>query len=348
MHGRGTTHNPSSRFDRLVYEPDEEFAIDGGSLPDTQVFHDTSRTIITHNDSPDVGFDCSINPYRGCEHGCIYCYARPTHEYLGFSAGLDFESRILAKLAAPLLLRQELSAKAWKPQPLAISGVTDPYQPVERRFRLTRGCLEVLVECRNPVVVITKNHLVTRDTDLLAELAHYNAAAVYLSISTLDGSLAGLLEPRASRPLQRLAAIETLTRAGIPTGVMVAPLIPGLTDHQVPAILKAAAQAGATSAGYTLLRLPHGVADLFEAWLKQHFPDRKEKVLNRIRETRGGQLSDPRYGTRMRGEGEYAGQLSQLFSLARKQAGIRGAHWALCTSAFQKPRNAQLELFDPS
>ena len=344
MQGRGATDNPSNRFDRLVYEPNAE-SLEERSLPDTQVFRDPSRSLITHNDSPDVGFDSSINPYRGCEHGCIYCYARPTHEYLGLSAGLDFETRIFAKMEAPNLLRQELASSRWNPQPLAISGVTDPYQPVERRLLLTRGCLEVLVDFRNPVVVITKNHLVTRDVDLLATLARYSAAAVFLSITTLDGNLAGKLEPRASRPERRLAAIETLTRSGIPTGVMVAPLIPGLTDHEMPAILKAASQAGARSAGYTLLRLPHGVADLFEDWLARYFPDRKERVLNRIRETRGGKLYDPRFGSRMRGEGEYAEHLSQLFAIARRKVGIEQRSFSLAASAFHRPRPGQMELF---
>lgn len=348
MHGRGTNDNPRNRFDRLHYEPEGESAEDASSLPDTQVFHDHSRSLITHNDSPDVGFDTSINPYRGCEHGCVYCYARPTHEYLGWSAGLDFETRILAKLEAPELLREELASDRWKPQPLAISGVTDPYQPVERRLQLTRRCLEVLVEFRNPVVVITKNHLVTRDIDLLRALAQHNAVRVHISITTLDGTLAGLLEPRASRPLGRLTAVENLTKSGVPTGVLVAPIIPGLTDHEIPAILKAAAQAGASSAGYTLLRLPHGVADLFAAWLERHYPDRKDRVLNRVRDTRGGQLYDSRYGKRMRGEGVYAQQLSDLFFLARKQAGFTSTLASLCTSAYRRPDNRQLELFDPT
>jgi len=344
MHGRGATDNPANRFDRLVYEPDVESLGEEGPFPDTQLLRDVSRSLITYNDSPDIGFGASINPYRGCEHGCIYCYARPNHEYLGFSAGLDFETRILAKLEASHLLRQELTSSHWKPQPLAISGVTDPYQPVERRLQLTRRCLDVLVEFRNPVIVITKNYLVTRDIDLLADLAQHNAAAVFCSITTLEGDLAGKLEPRASRPERRLGAIETLAKAGIPTGVMVAPVIPGLTDHEMPSILRAASRAGARFAGYTLLRLPHGVADLFEIWLARHFPDRKEKVLNRIRETRGGKLYDPRFGMRMRGEGEYTDHLSKLFAIARRQAGMTTNRLSLSTSAF-RPQPAQMELF---
>ena len=344
MHGRGTVDNPANRFERLAYEPDVDSLQEERSLPDTQVLRDLSRSLITHNDSPDVGFDASINPYRGCEHGCIYCYARPNHEYLGFSAGLDFETRILAKVEAPRLLRQELASPNWNPQPLAISGVTDPYQPVERRLQLTRRCLEILVEFRNPAIVITKNHLVTRDIDLLADLAQHNAAAVFCSITTLDGDLAGKLEPRASRPERRLKAIESLTKAGIPTGVMVAPVIPGMTDHEMPAILRAASQAGARFAGYTLLRLPHGVADLFEAWLVRHYPERKEKVLNRVRETRGGRLYDPRFGMRMRGEGEYAEHLSKLFAVAKRQAGLATSRLTLSAAAFRRP-HAQMELF---
>ena len=344
MHGRGAGHNPANRFERLVYEPDVESLQEESSLPDTQVLRDVSRSLITHNVSPDVGFDSSINPYRGCEHGCIYCYARPNHEYLGFSAGLDFETRILAKVEAPRLLRQELASSRWKPQPLAISGVTDPYQPVERRLQLTRGCLEVLVEFRNPAIVITKNHLVTRDIDLLADLAQHNAAGVFCSITTLETDLAGKLEPRASRPARRLGAIERLAKAGIPTGVMVAPVIPGLTDHEMPTILRAASQAGARFAGYTLLRLPYGVADLFENWLVRHFPERKEKVLNRIRDARGGKLYDPRFGMRMRGEGEYADHLSKLFAVARRRAGMNSNGLTLSTLAF-RPQPAQMELF---
>jgi DNA repair photolyase len=264
------------------------------------------------------------------------------------SAGLDFETRIFAKLEAPQLLRKELAAVRWKPQVLAISGVTDPYQPVERRLKLVRGCLEVLLDFRNPVAVITKNHLVTRDIDLLAGLAQYKAAAVFLSITTLNGSLAGKLEPRASHPQRRLAAIEALARGGVPAGVMVAPVIPGLTDHEMPAILKAAYQAGARSAGYILLRLPLGVADLFQDWLARHFPDRKEKVLNRIRETREGKLYDSQFRVRMRGSGEYAGHLAQLFSVACRQTGMTGRCTSLSVSAFRNPDRSQMNLFESS
>jgi DNA repair photolyase len=344
--GRGAPINPPNRFEPLWYSRDPEWNDLEDPALETQFFRDTSRSIITYNDSPDVGFDASINPYRGCEHGCSYCYARPTHEYLGFSAGLDFESRILVKEDAPELLRRELSSPRWKPQVLAISGVTDSYQPIERRLQLTRRCLQVLAECRNPVVIITKNHLVTRDVDILNKLAQYEAARVFLSVTTLDGGLSRVMEPRASHPLRRLAAIEMLSQAGVPTGVLVAPVIPGLTDHELPSIVTAAVQAGARAAGYVTLRLPHGVGPLFEQWLIQHFPDRKDKVLHRIRAIRGGQLNDPRFSSRMRGEGIFAEQIAALFALACRKAGIDGRGSALSTAAFRMPSNSQLPLFE--
>jgi DNA repair photolyase len=345
-HGRGAPANPPNRFVPLWYSRDQEWDEAEDPALETLFFHDTSRSIIAYNDSPDVGFDASINPYRGCEHGCVYCYARPTHEYLGFSAGLDFESRILVKEDAPELLRRELSSPRWKPQVLAISGVTDAYQPIERRLQLTRRCLQVLAEFRNPVVIITKNHLVTRDVDVLRELAQYQAARVFLSVTTLDGHLGRVMEPRASHPLRRLAAIEMLSQAGVSTGVLVAPVIPGLTDHELPSIIAAAAQAGAQAAGYVPLRLPHGVGPLFEQWLAQHFPDRKDKVLHRIRAIRGGHLNDPRFGSRMRGEGIFAEQIAALFALACRRACLDGRGPALSTAAFRRPSDSQLSLFE--
>jgi DNA repair photolyase len=344
--GRGATANPANRFEPLRYERDPEWTDPEDPSLQTQLFRDTSRSIIAYNDSPDVGFDTSVNPYRGCEHGCVYCFARPTHEFLGFSAGLDFESKILVKEDAPELLRRELSAPRWKPQPLAMSGVTDPYQPIERRLQLTRRCLQVLVEFRNPVVIITKNHLVTRDVDLLAELARDGAARVFLSITTLDGHLVRIMEPRASQPARRLAAIEVLSKAGVPTGVLTAPVIPGLNDHELPSIIAAAAKAGAQSAGYVPLRLPYGLGPLFEHWLTQHFPDRKEKVLNRLRALRGGRLNDANFGSRMRGEGIFAEQIADLFALACRRAGIEGRGQPLSTASFRVPSAAQLTLFE--
>lgn len=240
---RGANYNPPNRFEPIEYVRDPEWS-EEDPAPTTQFFKDTSRSLITYNDSPDVGFNASINPYRGCEHGCIYCYARPFHEYLGLSAGLDFETKIFVKEDAPALLRRELSSPKWKPQVIAMSGVTDPYQPIERRLRLTRRCLEVLVDFRNPVAIVTKNFLVTRDIDLLQRLAEYQAVCVFISVTTLKADLSRILEPRTSQPDRRLAAVEQLARAGIQTGVLVAPVIPGLTDHEMPAILQACAEAG--------------------------------------------------------------------------------------------------------
>jgi DNA repair photolyase len=346
IRGRGAAENPANRFDRLHYEPDPDLDPSEQPAPRTQFLRDESRSIITSNDSPDVGFRYSINPYRGCEHGCPYCYARPTHEYLGFSAGLDFETRIVVKEDAPALLRKELSSPKWAPEVLGLSGVTDPYQPIERRLQLTRRCLEVLAEFRNPVAIVTKNRLVARDADLLGELATHRAAAVFLSITTLDAGLAGVLEPRAARPAARLEALAELRRAGVPVGVLVAPVIPGLNDHEIPSVLAAAAEAGAAHAGYVVLRLPHGVADLFSAWLDRHFPDGKEKVLGRIRDLRGGQLNDSRFGRRMRGEGVLAAQIKSLFALGCRRAGITGRGPELSAAAFRRPGGTQRLLFE--
>jgi DNA repair photolyase len=345
IRGRGAAANPPNRFETRSHVPDPEWTDPEDPAPGTEFLKDTSKSIITYNDSPDVGFDASVNPYRGCEHGCIYCYARPTHEYLGFSAGLDFETKILVKEDAPDLLRRELSSPRWTPQVVAVSGVTDPYQPVERRLGLTRRCLEVLAEFRNPVVIVTKNHLVTRDLDLLRELARYEAAAVFLSITTLDGGLSKIMEPRTSVPMRRLAAIEALAQAGVPAGVMVAPVIPGLTDQAIPSIIAEAAGAGARFAGYVLLRLPHGVRSLFEQWVTQHLPERKDKILNRIRALRGGRLNDPQFVSRMRGDGVFSEQIAALFALACRKAGIIGHGPQLSTAAFRRPPGAQLSLF---
>ncbi len=500
LHGRGTASNPPNRFTPLWHVRDPDWTDAEDPAPTTQFFNDTSRSIITSNSSPDVGFERSLNPYRGCEHGCVYClagdtpilmadgstrplatlrvgdaiygtapcgssrvythtsvlahwrvdrpayrltltngtrlvaggehrfltesgwkwvaergpqgqgrphlqthhrlmgpgpctslstvgvvnsnaslgllsivplgstmplydlttgtgdfiahgvvshncYARPTHEYLGFSAGLDFESKIVVKPEAPDLLRRELASPGWQPQVLAMSGVTECYQPVERRLLLTRRCLEVLVEFRNPVAIVTKNALVTRDIDLLKQLAEHEAVAVFLSVTTLNAPLARVLEPRASQPARRLAAIAALAQAGIPVGVLVAPVIPGLTEHELPAIIGAAAQAGAQSAGYVPLRLPHGVADLFESWLAQHAPTKQAKILQRLRALRGGKLNDPRFGSRMQGEGIFAQQIAALFHLACRKAGLPQRSLALSTAAFRRPAGPQLSLF---
>ena len=317
-----------------------------GQRPKTVIHIEQARSIISHNDSPDIGFEQSINPYRGCEHGCIYCYARPTHEYLGWSAGLDFESRILVKHDAPEHLRRELGSASWNPDTIALSGVTDCYQPVERRLRLTRRCLEVLTEFRNPVGIVTKNSLVTRDVDVLSELARHRAVTVYVSLTTLDSALRAILEPRTSPPAARLRAIRTLAQAGIPVGVMVAPVIPAVNDHEIPHLLAAAAEAGAGFAGKVVLRLPHAVAPLFEDWLDRHFPDRKEKVLGQLRALRGGRLNDPRFGSRMRGEGLFAEQISRLFEVGCRKAGLMSRGPELSTVAFRRVEPGQGELFD--
>ncbi len=343
--GRGSASNPKNRFESLERIPDPPEDNDEIPSPHTQFFSDTTKSIIAYNDSPDVGFDASVNAYRGCEHGCIYCYARPTHEYLGFSAGLDFETKIMVKEDAPELLRKELSSPRWQPQVLAMSGVTDCYQPVEKKRQLTRRCLEVLLAFRNPVVIVTKNYLVTRDIDILRELARYQCVGVTISLTTLDPKLCSVMEPRASSPARRLAAIKAIAEADIPVGFLQAPMIPGLTDSEAPAIARAAAEAGASFAGYVALRLPFAVKSLFEQWLEQHFPERKEKVINRIRSMRGGKLNDPNFKSRMRGEGIFAEQMAELFELACKKAGINKRWPELTTKNFRAPGSSQLSLF---
>jgi len=342
--GRGAGINPPNRFVPVEILPADEYPEEDAPSPRTEFYKDASKSIITYNDSPDVGFNAGINPYRGCEHGCIYCYARPSHEYFELSAGLDFETKIFVKEKAPELLRRELSSRKWKPQVIGLSGNTDAYQPVERRLQLTRRCLEVLAEFRNPVGIVTKNFLVARDIDLLQELAGYQAAAVLISITTLDGDLARILEPRTSHPERRLEAIRQLRAAGIPAGVMVAPVIPGLTDHEIPQIVQSAANAGAQYAGHTMLRLPYSVKDLFVDWLERYLPDRKDKILNRIKAVRGGKLNDSRFYERMRGEGIFAEQIHDIFKLACRKAGIAGRGPHLSTANFRRP-GEQLEMF---
>ena len=334
--GRGTAANPPNRFDPLHVERDLDQP-DGGH---TLYYRDRSGSILVENDSPDVGCRWGINPYRGCEHGCVYCFARPTHQYLGFSAGLDFERRIMVKNDAPALLRAALHHPRWQPAPVMFSGNTDCYQPVERTLEITRRCLQVFAEFRNPVSMITKSALVARDADVLHELERYDAAHVMSSITTLDPDLARRLEPRAAIPTKRLEAIGTLTAAGVPVGVMIGPVIPGLNDAEIPRILEAAAAAGARSAAWVLLRLPTPVDELFVSWLETHFPDRKERVLGRIRECRGGELSDSRFGVRQRGEGPYAQQLRQLFDVTARRHGLDRPQPALSTAAFRRPTRA--------
>jgi DNA repair photolyase len=349
IHGRGASWSPANRFEKLHVDlTDVDFVDDDPEAEEkprraTQYFDDKTKTIIAHNQSPDVGFESSINPYRGCEHGCIYCFARPTHEYLGFSAGLDFESRIMVKRDAPKLLETELSSPKWKPQLLMMSGVTDCYQPIERKLKITRGCLEVLAKFRNPVGILTKNRLVTRDIDILSELARDKAVVVNLSITSLDVDLQRILEPRTSAPSARLDAVAQLRAAGIPVGVMVAPVIPAINDHEIPKIVEACGKAGAQFAGHVLLRLPWAVAPLFEHWLDEHFPERKAKVLERLRATRGGKkLYDSRWRKRQIGEGIFAEQISNMFDVACRRAGMTERP-KLSTAAFRPP-NEQLRL----
>lgn len=349
--GRGADDNLPNRFEALSTEVDLDAETDAFSDLDdrpaaaTRLYRDDSQTAIARNDSPDLGFDRSLNPYRGCEHGCAYCYARPYHEYLGFSAGLDFESKIMVKENLPDLLRRELSNPRYRPGTLALSGVTDAYQPVERTLGLTRRCLEVLAEFRHPVAVVTKNRLVTRDLDLLGELARHQAAAVFVSVTTLDPALARRLEPRTSSPEARLEAIRSLAEAGIPTGVSTAPVIPGLNDHEIPAILEAGAAAGATSAFYTILRLPHGVKEIFSGWLARHFPDRADKVLDRVRSMRGGRLNDSAFGTRFRGKGVFAEQIRALFETSARRHGLNRETLELSAASFRRRLPDQPELF---
>jgi len=342
--GRGATINPADRFTALHYERDEFSATEDDRPLPTEFFRDDTQSIISRNNSPDVGFETSVNPYRGCEHGCAYCYARPTHEYLGFSAGLDFESKILVKLKAGSLLREELSKPSWKPQVVVLSGVTDCYQPIERKLRLTRSCLEVLAEFRNPVAIVTKNFLVTRDIDLLQCLATHRAAIVTISITTLEADLAAKLEPRASTPRARLAAVRELAQADIPVGVNVAPVIPGLNDHEIPRIIQAAAEAGAHCAHYTIVRLPFAVSEIFPAWLRSHFPERAETVLGRIRSMRNGKLNSSEFGQRMRGEGLLAEQIRQLFEVACRRFRLNERDFQLSCDAFRRVERNQLSL----
>jgi DNA repair photolyase len=341
--GRGATFNPKVRFESAEVDP---FDDGWGSLarareddppPRTEVTPDASRSIIARNTSPDIPFDRSINPYRGCEHGCVYCYARPTHAYLGLSPGLDFETKLLAKLDAARLLERELGAPGYRCQPLALGTNTDPYQPVERRLKITRGILEVLARCRHPVTIVTKSAGVVRDLDLLAPMAREHLARVAVSVTTLDRDLARRLEPRAAAPGRRLEAIRELSAAGVPTAVMVAPIIPALTDHEIETILRAAAAAGASSAGYVLLRLPHEVKELFGDWLSAHAPERAGHVLSLVRQCRSGRLYDATFGRRMRGEGPYAELIERRFAAAKRRLGLGAGSTALRTDLFAPP-----------
>ena len=344
--GRGARTNPENRFTQKQHVEDPAaLSDDERRQVETTYTRDPAQSVLAKNDSPDIPFTYSLNPYRGCEHGCVYCYARPTHEYLGFSAGLDFETRILVKEEAPKLLSQAFQRPSWTPQVVALSGSTDPYQPIEREKEITRGCLTVFLRHRNPVSIITKSGLIRRDVDMLAALAERHLVHVYVSITSLDDHIAGTMEPRAARPSLRLRVVKELAAAGIPVGVHVAPLVPGLTDEEMPAILQAAADAGAQAAGYSVLRLPGAVEDLFVDWLEMHFPDRKARVLRRMRSLRAGTLDEAAFGTRMRGRGIWADTFRQMFAVATRKTGLDGALPPLSTDAFRRLRGGQQSLF---
>lgn len=345
--GRGALSNPPGRFDLTGVD-----AFDDGWYRDadpesvaTTVQPENARSVISTNDSPDVGFDYSINPYRGCEHGCIYCYARPSHAYMGLSPGLEFETRLFYKADAACLLREELARPGYVCKPIMLGANTDPYQPVERRLEVTRSILQVLAACHHPVAIVTKSVGVARDIDILADMAREQLAAVVISITTLDADTKRTLEPRAASPEARLRTIRVLAAAGIPVGVLVAPVVPAITDHEMERILEAAAQAGATSAGYVLLRLPYEVKDLFREWLEQHYPQRAHHVMSLVRDARGGRDNDPNFGTRMRGTGPYAQLLRARFQLAARRLGLDSMRGRpLRTGLFRPPRETSPQL----
>jgi DNA repair photolyase len=347
--GRGAVSNASGR-----YEPLARVAFDDGwqsleELPPfkTYVQEERARKIITRNDSPDIGFDRSINPYRGCEHGCIYCFARPTHAYQGLSPGLDFESRLFVKPDAPELLARELAAPGYEPRMIAMGTNTDPYQPIERKWQVTRRILEVLRDANHPVGIVTKSALVMRDIDILSDMAAKGLAKVALSVTTLDPKLARVMEPRAATPSRRLEALRTLSQAGIPTAVMVAPIVPAINDSEIERILDAAANAGATQAGYVMLRMPFEIKDLFREWLHEHFPDKAKHVISLVRDLHGGKDYDSTWGKRQRGDGPYAWSIGRRFELACRRLGLNERRVRLTTSLFTPPtrKGNQLDLF---
>jgi DNA repair photolyase len=348
--GRGAPSNLEGRYESLRREAvDDGWRRDDDALPPirTEVAHETAKSIIARNGSPDIPFDQSINPYRGCEHGCVYCYARPTHAYLGLSPGLDFETRIFAKTNAAALLRKALAAPGYRASAIALGANTDPYQPAERELRITRSILEVLAECEHPFTIVTKNALVERDVDLVAPMAAKGMAHAYVSVTNLDAALARKLEPRASAPYRRLETIRRLAEAGIPVGVLVAPLIPFVTDRFMEEILERAREAGATSAGYILLRLPLEVAPLFKDWLATHYPLKAEHVISLVRQTRGGKEYESGFGVRQTGRGNFADLVGKRFDLACERLGfVRRGREPLDTSRFRPPRTGpQLDLF---
>ena len=344
--GRGSHIHPPNRFGIPYHVPDfEHLEHDPDSLaalerPPTVYYPDFSRTIISENDSPDVGFRYSINPYRGCAHGCSYCYARPTHEYFDLNAGLDFETKIFVKERAGELLRDFLCRPGWRPECIALSGVTDCYQPAERHFQITRQCLQVALEARQPISLITKNVLILRDLDILREMAAHSLVHANVSITSLDAKLARTMEPRTATPRARLRAVRELSAAGVPVRVLIAPIIPGLNDSEIPAILEAAKEAGASGAGTIMLRLPWTVAPVFLEWLERTHPEKKDRVEGRIRAMRGGKLNDPRFEERMTGSGEMAEQIRAMFHLFAARYGLDGELPPYDCNQFRPPRTA--------
>jgi len=349
--GRGSQFNLPNRFEQIYIdqtsnESDEYFEFDEREKKVQTVFYnDHSKSILSKNESPDLGMGYSINPYRGCEHGCIYCYARATHEYLGFSSGLDFETKIMVKRDAAKLLEEAFSKSSWQPETIVVSGNTDCYQPVERKLEITRGCLEVFLKFRNPVAIITKNALVQRDVDILKELAKLNLVRVVISITSLKKEIQSKMEPRTSTPARRLQTIEFLSSNGISTSVNVAPIIPGLTDEEIPSILKEASERGAKSAGRVMLRLPFAVKELFTDWVKREFPARSNKIINRIKELHGGKLYNSEFGKRMTGEGEWADIVQKIFAANCSKFNLNKERIPLSTNHFRRIVKGQIDLF---
>lgn len=368
LRGRAAALNPGNRFETLRLHVLGEF-LDGQfhppedspahstanqpapwvAAPRTILYADRSRSVINRVRCPDIGYEWTLNPYRGCEHGCIYCYARAYHEYLGFSCGLDFETRIILKPQAPDLLRQELARPSWTAQMIVMSAVADCWQPLEEKFQLARACLKVLADCRQPVAILSRNLRLLRDLDLLLALHEYRAVHVYVSLTTLDNRLAALMEPRASSPADRLKLIRELSRAGLPVQAMLAPIIPGLTDREIPALLEAAAEAGATCAGYAIVRLPYQLKDLFSNWLRRNLPDRASHIETLLKELFGGKLYDSQWYTRFRGRGRIARQIADLFRVFRQRYGLDRPLPAVSSAAFRRPAPAassgQMTLF---
>jgi len=345
--GRGAISNPAGRFDRTGVE-----AVDDGwyreEAPEsvaTSLQPDHARGVISTNDSPDVGFEYSINPYRGCEHGCIYCYARPSHSYVGLSPGLDFETRLFYKADAAKVLEEELARPGYVCKPIMLGANTDPYQPVERRMQVTRSILATLAACRHPVSIVTKGVLIARDVDILADLARDRLTGVMVSLTTLEAETKRTLEPRAASPQARLKVIRTLADAGVPVGVLVAPIVPAITDHETERILEAARDAGASMAAYVMLRLPYEVKHLFREWLAQHYPQRAEHVMSLVRDVRGGRDNDPNFGTRMRGTGPYAELIRSRFRVSIRRLGLDSPRaFSLDSTRFRRPSGPQLQL----